>query len=121
MFFPSRREAVESLQGYAGEAVTRHRNALVQLPASRTENRAEGFGDAPMVADHPTDVFRMNSQFEDSHRLSLDREPALLRDGPEVSLRLPVVAPPGRRTANAWTPLLVRAMGQTEGENSRSH
>src|SRR5260370_35287187 len=74
MFFPSRREAVESLQGSAGEAVTRHRNALVQLPASRTENRADGFGYAPLVADHTTDVFRMNSQFEDSHRLSLVRE-----------------------------------------------
>ena len=50
-----------------------HRNAIVQLPASCTENRAEGFGYAPIVADHPTDVFRMNSQFEDPHRLSLDR------------------------------------------------
>ncbi len=33
-----------------------HGNALVQLPAGRTENRAEGFGYAPIVADHPTDV-----------------------------------------------------------------
>ena len=45
----------------------------MQLPASRSENRAEGFGYAPIVADHPTDVFRMNSQFKDSYRLSLDR------------------------------------------------
>jgi hypothetical protein len=50
-----------------------HRNALMQLPASRSENRAEGFGYAPIVADHPTDVFRMNSQFKDSYCLSLDR------------------------------------------------
>jgi hypothetical protein len=26
-----------------------------------------------MVANHLADVFRMNSQFENSHRLSLDR------------------------------------------------
>src|ERR1700730_6623265 len=50
-----------------------HRNALLKLPASRTENRAEGCGYAPIVAAHPTKVFRMISQFEYTHRLSLDR------------------------------------------------
>jgi len=47
-----------------------HRNALLQLHTSRTENRAESFGYASMVANHLADVFRMNSQFEDSHRRS---------------------------------------------------
>ncbi len=36
-----------------------HRNALLQPPARRSENPAEGFGCAPIVTDHPTDVFRM--------------------------------------------------------------
>ena len=42
------------------------------LHTSRAENRAEGFAYTSMAADHETDVFRMNPQFEDNHRLPSD-------------------------------------------------
>lgn len=50
-----------------------HFNVVVQLPASRAENGAKGFGYASILANYPADVLWMNSQFEDSHRLPLDR------------------------------------------------
>src|ERR1700736_1869033 len=50
-----------------------HRNSHMPLHTSRAENRAEGYSYASMAANHLADVFRMNSQFENSHRLSLDR------------------------------------------------
>ena len=50
-----------------------HRNAHMPLHTSRAENRAEGFSYASMVTNHLADVFRMNSQFGNSQRLSLDR------------------------------------------------
>ena len=49
-----------------------HPNALMQLHTSRTENRSECFDYASVVANNLADVFRMNSQFEQSHRLALD-------------------------------------------------
>src|SRR6266851_3230997 len=50
-----------------------HRNALLQPPARRSENRAEGFGCAPITANHLADVFRMDAQLKHDHLLPLDR------------------------------------------------
>src|SRR6266404_1328619 len=48
-------------------------NALMQLPASRSKNRAQGLGYAPMPTDHLAEVFRMDTQLKHDHLLSLDR------------------------------------------------
>src|SRR5260221_14358956 len=48
-------------------------NALMQLPASRSKNRAQGLGYAPMPPDHLAEVFRMDTQLKHDHLLSLDR------------------------------------------------
>src|SRR5258708_36309207 len=50
-----------------------HGNALMQLPASRSKNRAHGLGYAPMPTDHLAYVFRMDAQLKHDHLLSLDR------------------------------------------------
>src|SRR6266851_2026574 len=68
----------EPSRGYACKAVPTlvedfHPNALMQLHTSRSENRAEGSDYASMVANHLADVFRMDAQFEDNHRLPLNR------------------------------------------------
>jgi hypothetical protein len=45
----------------------------MQSHTSRAENRSKCFDYASMVANDLTDVFRMNSQFEHSNPLALDR------------------------------------------------
>jgi division protein CdvB (Snf7/Vps24/ESCRT-III family) len=45
----------------------------MQFHTSRTENRSECSDYASMVANDLAAVFRMNSQFEHSQRLALDR------------------------------------------------
>jgi CheY-like chemotaxis protein len=49
------------------------RNVPMQLHPRCTENRTEGFGCAPMPADHLADVFRMDAQLKNDHLLPLDR------------------------------------------------
>jgi len=91
------------------------------LHTSRSENRADSVGYASMAADHETDVFRMNPQFEDNHRLPLGLpEPALPQDGPQVSLRSPLAAPPGDRPANARIPQRAptKAIGSLRGQST---
>ena len=87
-----------------------HRNALMPLHTSRTENRAEGFGYASMVANHwPTSSgwTRSSSIVTACPWTARTCTPS---DGPQASLRLPLAAPPGDRTANARIPLPVRTM-----------
>ena len=45
----------------------------MQLDARCTENRAEGFGCAPMLTDHLANVFRMDAQLKHDHLLALNR------------------------------------------------
>src|SRR5712664_1979398 len=125
--FPSRREAAESLQGYACETVFQLYSRITTLRAcaASCQPPRKSCGGLRLCAYADRSPYR---RLPDelavrgySPPVPGPREPAPLRDGPQVSLRSPRATPPGGRTANAWNPLPVRTMGQTEGKNSRSH